>query len=137
MSSEDMSASGEHRGREYNVLIVEDEPDARDLLKTAVSGVPLPCRIAEAATSEAALQAARTVRPDLVLLDIVLPDSGTSGVLLCEQFCRDTRTKVVIVTGQAQDSIAEACLSAGAVELVSKPFSVSDLRGKIEAWLRG
>lgn len=137
MSSEDVSASNGHRGREYNVLIVEDEPDARELLKTAVNGVPLPCRIAEAATSEAALQAARTARPDLVLLDIVLPDSQTSGVLLCQHFCKDARTKVVIVTGQAQDSIIEACLSAGAVESISKPFSVNALQAKVEQWLVG
>jgi two-component system response regulator MtrA len=137
MDTEDVSVSNRHRGREYNVLIVEDETGTRELLKTAVNAVSLPCRIAEAATSEAALQAARMARPDLVLLDIVLPGSETSGVLLCQQFCKDTRTKVVVVTGQAQDSVVAACLSAGAVERVSKPFSVSDLQGKIEAWLRG
>ncbi len=124
-------------GREFNVLIVEDEVGTRELLKEAVSGASMPCRITEATTSEAALRAVRQARPDLVLLDIVLPGSQTSGVLLCQQLCKDTRTKVVIVTAQTQESIIEACMSAGATERISKPFSVADLSAKIQAWLSG
>jgi DNA-binding response OmpR family regulator len=75
--------------------------------------------------------------PDLVLLDIVLPGSEMSGVLLCQQLCRDARTKVVVVTAQTQESIVEACLSAGAIERVTKPFSVNELQTKIEGWLSG
>ena len=135
MDTEAAPTGDASEGREFNVLIVEDEARTRELLKAAVSGASMPCRITEVTTSEAALQAAGEARPDLVLLDIVLPGSQTSGVLLCQELCKDRRTKVVIVTAHTQESITQACLSAGAIEWVSKPFSVADLRDKIEAWL--
>jgi CheY-like chemotaxis protein len=70
-----------------------------------------------------------------MLLDIVLPGSATSGVLVCQRLCRDRRTKVVIVSGRAGPSVINACLYAGAIAHVAKPFSVPELRAKIERWL--
>ena len=117
------------------VLIVDDEAAMRTLLRAVVEGASVPCRIVEAADGDSAVEIARRDRPDVVLLDIVLPGSSASGVLVCQDLCKDSRTKVVIVSGQAGRSIIDACLNAGAIEHVQKPFSVSEMRARMERWL--
>jgi CheY-like chemotaxis protein len=124
-----------HKRREQNVLIVEDEAHTRRLLRTIVERLSLPCQISEAGDGDSALELARRRRPDLALLDIVLPESSTSGVMVCHELCKDARTKVVIISGQAEDSIIEACLAMGAVEYVSKPFCAEEMQANIEEWL--
>jgi CheY-like chemotaxis protein len=121
--------------RRFNVLIVDDEAATRTLLKTVVQGLSVPCQVFEAVDGEGALEIARRSRPDLVLLDIVLPGSGASGVLVCQELCKDRRTRVVIISGKAGESVINACMYAGAMEHVPKPFSVPDLRAKLEQWL--
>jgi CheY-like chemotaxis protein len=120
---------------ERSILIVDDEPTVRTLLRKIAEGLSVACRIHEAADGQSALQIARLTRLDLVLLDIVLPGSSTSGVLLCQELCKNTRTKVVIVSGNAGTSVLNTCLSMGAADCVRKPFSPEQLRGKLMAWL--
>lgn len=127
--------TGSNRQEERTVLIVDDDRATRLLLKAAVEGLSIPCRIHEAASGDEAIAAGRRSRPDLALVDIVLPGSGASGVMVCTELCRDSRTKVVIVSGQASDSIVHAALAAGAVEYIRKPFSVENLQSKLTVWL--
>jgi CheY-like chemotaxis protein len=126
---------GASTGSELSVLIVDDEATARRLLHATVKGLAVPCRIAEAADGETALALARSSRPDLVLLDIVLPGSSVSGVMVCQELCRDLETRVVVVTGRASDAITQTCMALGAVECVRKPFSVTQMRETLERWL--
>jgi two-component system response regulator EvgA len=122
--------------RARTVLIVDDHAPMRMLMRAAVDGISLPCRILEAETGDDALRIAREANPDLVLLDIELPGSSTSGVLVCSQICKELRTKVVIVSGQASRAIAQACLDAGAIAYVPKTtFSIQSLQIKLEEWL--
>ena len=134
MPEERHASAGVDRGRRKSVLIVDDQPATRALMRAAIEGVPYACQVREATDGDAALRLAHEERPDLVLLDIVLPGSSTSGVLICNQFCREG-TKVVIVSGQASRAIVQACLSSGAVDYVPKPFSVEALREKLKEWL--
>ena len=97
----------------------------------------MPCLVYEIADGDEAIQFARRNRPDLALVDIVLPGSEASGVMVCRELCRDSRTKVVVISGQASDAITQAALAAGATAYVRKPFSVDELRSKLEGWLRG
>lgn len=129
------SGAASEKTVQATVLIVEDEAATRELLKTTIKGAAVPCRVFEAITSDQALEMAKQVKPDLVLLDIVLPGSETSGVLLCQELCKDHRTKVVIVSGQGEETIIKACLSAGATDRIRKPFSVLELRLAIDGWL--
>jgi two-component system, OmpR family, alkaline phosphatase synthesis response regulator PhoP len=124
--------SREHRP---TVLIMDDEAGVRRLLRTTVDSLPFPCEVMEAADGKLALEIARRHRPTLALLDILLPGSSTSGVIVCSELCKDARTKVVIITGQKNDTITKACLSMGAVDIVTKPFSVDELRAKLTCWL--
>ena len=133
--TEETEESAESAAGVPNVLIVDDEAATRALLRATVEGLSVPCRVFEAADGEMALEIARRTRPDLVLLDIVLPGSGASGVWVCQELSKDRRTRVVIVSGRAGESVIRACLYAGAIEHVPKPFSVPELRAKLEQWL--
>jgi CheY-like chemotaxis protein len=116
---------------------VDDDEATRKLLKATVEGLSTPCLVYEIADGDEAIQFARRNRPDLALVDIVLPGSEASGVMVCRELCRDSRTKVVVISGQASDAITQAALAAGATAYVRKPFSVDELRSKLEGWLRG
>jgi len=135
MTEENVPGRERPEQAERMVLIVDDEAPARLLLRTALRGVSVPCKVVEAVSAESALEIARRTRPDLVLLDIVLPGSSVSGVLVCQELCKDSRTRVVIVSGSATNSIVQACLSMGALEQVRKPFSVEEMQQKMEEWL--
>jgi|GEM_PF-6670681 len=80
------------------VLIMDDEAAIRKLLRATVESLPFPCEVMEAPDGKTALEIARLHRPTLALLDILLPGSSTSGVIVCSELCKDARTKVVIVT---------------------------------------
>jgi CheY-like chemotaxis protein len=116
-------------------LIVDDEPSMRKLLRAILEQLGIPIRIEEAADADSAMDAVRRTRPDLVLLDIVLPDSRASGVILCRVLCQDARTQVVVVTGNASESILRTCLAMGALDCVRKPFSAEQMRSKLARWL--
>ena len=117
------------------VLIVDDEPAARTLLRTIVEQLDAPIHIEEAADGDAVMEIVRRGRPDLVLLDITLPDSRASGVILCQVLASDPRTQVVIVTGNTNESILQTCVTMGALECVRKPFNVDQMRANIARWL--
>lgn len=117
------------------VLIVDDEATTRVLMRAAVEGAGLPCQVLEASEGDAALKLVADFHPDLILLDIVLPGSASSGVLVCNHLCKDTRNRVVIVSGQANKSIVQACLNAGARDYVRKPFDVGTLQEQVRGWL--
>jgi len=122
--------------RTRTVLIVDDHAPMRMLMRAAVDGISIPCRILEAENGDDALKIAREALPHLVLLDIVLPGSSTSGVLVCSQLCKELHTSVVIVSGQASRAVAQACLDAGAIAYVPKTtFSIQSLQVKLEEWL--
>ncbi len=128
--SPSQSASG---ASPATVLIVDDEAATRALLRKTVESSG--CRALEAADGDTALQLARSSSPDLVLLDIVLPGSTTSGVLVCKELLEELRLRVVVVTGNASATITRSCLQMGAAEIVRKPFSVDALREKLPGWL--
>ena len=129
------AGSGKINEEPKRVLIVDDDEATRKLLKATVEGLVTPCLVYEVADGDEAIQFARRNRPDLALVDIVLPGSEASGVMVCRELCRDSRTKVVVVSGQASDAITQAALAAGAIAYVRKPFSVDELRTKLEGWL--
>jgi CheY-like chemotaxis protein len=115
------------------VLIVDDEAATRTLLRKTVESCG--CTVVEAADGDSALKLARTHQPALVLLDIVLPGSTTSGVLVCRELIEDLHIRVVIVSGNATSAIVRSCLSMGAVEIMRKPFPVDEIQEKLPGWL--
>ena len=133
MTASDSQSTASGGGRGSTVLIVDDEAAARTLLRKIVESCG--CTAFEAADGDTALRLARSHRPDLVLLDIVMPGSSTSGVLVCREMIEDLHLRVVIVSGKASGMISQSCLSMGAIEIVRKPFHVDEVKERVPGWL--
>jgi len=101
------------------VLVVDDEPAIRSLIRNTLERAGHT--VLEAADGPAALAAARSEVPDLVLLDVALP--GLSGLEVCRRLkaARETAgAAVLLLTGLPQ---AEACIPTGAAGCIAKPFT--------------
>jgi DNA-binding response OmpR family regulator len=116
------------------ILIADDEPNIVELVRVTLEDERI--RVVEALDGETALGLAETHRPDLVLLDVNLPDM--SGLEICAQLRRDARfapMRIVMLTAAAQDDDVARGLAAGADHYLTKPFSPVRLLGLIETLL--
>lgn len=117
------------------ILIVEDEDDLRDLLVWNLQAAGH--EVAEAATGAAGIAQARSFRPDLVLLDLMLPD--IQGTDVCRRIRTDpslASTRVVMLTARGEESDRVVGFELGADDYVVKPFSVRELVLRVGAVLR-
>ena len=114
------------------VLVIDDEPQIRRVVRNALSG--LPVRVSEAATASEGLDLAAAERPALIILDLGLPDRDGTDV------CRDLRTfsksPIIVLSARHSDREKEKLLDAGADDYVTKPFSTIELAARIRAQLR-
>ncbi len=114
------------------ILVVDDEPRiaelARDYLEHAGFGVRI------AATGEAALQAVRRDRPDLVVLDLGLP--GIDGLDVTRSIRRDSSLPVIMLTARDDELDKLLGLELGADDYLTKPFSPRELVARVRAVLR-
>ena len=118
-----------------NILVVEDEPAIRELLK--INLVDAGYEVREAADAEAANALLKEALPDLVLLDWMLP--GQSGLAFAKQLRADPRTKelpVIMVTARTDEADRVAGLEAWVDDYVTKPFSPRELKARIKSVLR-
>ena len=116
------------------ILVADDEPNIVELVRVTLEDERI--LIVEALDGETALALAETHRPDLVLLDVHLPD--VSGLEVCAQLRRDARfasMRIVMLTAAAQDDDVVRGLAAGADHYLTKPFSPVRLLGLIETLL--
>ena len=117
------------------ILVVEDEPAIRELLR--VNLVDAGYRVVEAADAEAARHALNAALPDLLLLDWMLP--GQSGLALARNLRSDARTRdlpIIMVTARSEEADKVAGLEAWVDDYVTKPFSPRELKARIKAVLR-
>ena len=110
-------------GDAATILIVEDEPPIRRLLRSILTAHEL--RALEAATGGEALSALRHHRPDLVLLDLGLPD--IDGQELIGRIREISPVPVVVLSSRGEESAKVAALDAGADDYVTKPFGADEL----------
>lgn len=119
------------------ILIVEDHRDVRQLMRlTLATG---QYRLFEAEDGETALQLARSERPAVVLLDVMLA-GAMSGLDVCRALKADAElgsTRIILLSARTQESDIEAGRRAGADDYVRKPFSPADLLSVVEAGLAG
>ncbi len=114
------------------ILIVDDQPEVRELVSVTLEIGPY--RILTAENGERALEIARAELPDLILLDIMMPD-GPDGLEVCRHLKSDPRTSgiyIVMLTAKGQESDKEAGRRAGADDYFVKPFSPLELIYKVE-----
>ena len=117
------------------ILVVEDEPAIRELLKVNLEDAGYEVR--EAEDAEAARSALNEVLPDLLLLDWMLP--GQSGLALARQLRGTTRTRdlpIIMLTARSDEADKVAGLEAWVDDYVTKPFSPRELKARIKAVLR-
>ncbi len=116
------------------ILCVDDERDVTDLVRFLLTRAG--CDVGSAASGRAALAAVHARRPDLLLLDLMLPDIDGFGV--CEILRRETETAripVVMLTAWATGDARSHGLALGALDYVTKPFSPRELVGRLPGWL--
>ncbi len=114
------------------VLIVEDEPTVRETL--AESLVEDGLRVTTAADGPQALERFRADRPDLVLLDLMLP--GMSGIEVCRIIRAESSVPILMLTARDSELDKVLGLELGADDYVTKPFSLRELQARIRALLR-
>lgn len=117
------------------ILVVEDEQPIRDLIAFGLRRAG--CDVALAEHSQAALASIGDRRPDIVLVDWMLPDM--SGLELIRVLRRDANTRdipVVMLTARGEEADKVAGLESGADDYVTKPFSARELVARIQAVLR-
>ena len=116
------------------ILLVEDEPNIVELVRMTLEDSRV--RVLAACDGAAALVQAHALHPELILLDLNLPDM--SGIEVCERLRGDARfgdTKIVMLTAAAQQTDVARGLAAGADEYLTKPFSPVRLLTIVEAML--
>jgi DNA-binding response OmpR family regulator len=114
------------------ILLVEDDARIRSALAMALEDEGYEVRGVE--TGEEGLSSFRAQRPDLVLLDVLLP--GMSGLDTCRAIRHDSDVPIVMVTARTDSHDIVAGLEAGADDYVTKPFVVKELVARMRALLR-
>ena len=109
-----------------DILVVDDEPDIRDLISGVLEDEGYSTRVA--ADSDAALAAVSERRPSLVLLDVWLRGSRLDGLeLLGELKQLDAKLPIIVISGHGNIDTAVAAISQGAVDFIEKPFEAEHL----------
>jgi len=115
------------------VLIVDDEPPIRRLLHGTLTRAGY--RVAEAANGRQALEALGEAQPDVVLLDLGLPDRD--GLELIPAIRKQSKAAILIVSARDATEQKVTALDLGAVDYVTKPFDTEELLARVRAALRG
>lgn len=115
-----------------SVLIVEDEKEIRRFLRTALEAESL--RVHEAETLQRGLLEAATRKPDLVILDLGLPDGD--GIDFIRDFRQWSQTPIVVLSARSDEQVKIDALDAGADDYLSKPFGIGELQARLRVVLR-
>lgn len=114
------------------ILVIDDEPSIVSLVKAYLK--PEGYEVFTASDGPAGLKAARAFKPDLVVLDLMLP--GMDGLELLTQLRRESNVYVILLTARTEETDKIVGLSVGADDYVTKPFSPRELVARIKAALR-
>jgi len=113
------------------ILVVDDERPIRRFLKVSLGGQHT---VFEAANGEEALQAVTMERPDLIILDLGLPDMD--GAEVTRRLREWTQIPIIVISVREREDDKIAALDAGADDYLTKPFSVDELLARIRVGLR-
>ena len=114
------------------VLVVEDEDAIRQTLRYNLTREGYA--VTEASSGTAALTAARRDHPDLILLDLMLPE--LNGLEVCRVLRQEMTTPILILTAKGSELDKVVGLQVGADDYVTKPFSLNELMARVNALLR-
>jgi len=115
-----------------HVLVIDDEPHIRRAVSDALRDVA--DQVTEAATGAEGIAAVEARLPELVLLDLGLPD--LAGIAVCKEIRRRSAVPIIVLSARHAESEKVELLEAGADDYVTKPFSVLELTARVRAQLR-
>jgi len=115
-----------------SVLLIEDEPQMRRFLRAALD--PQAWHLTEAATAREGLAQAAGRNPDLILMDLGLPDGD--GVELTRQIRGWSAVPIIVISARGRESEKVSALDAGADDYLTKPFGVEELLARMRVALR-
>ena len=114
------------------ILVVDDEPSVTDLIAYNLRKALYDVQVA--ADGRAALRLAREYQPDLILLDLMIPE--VDGLDVCRELRKSSEVPVIMITARDEELDRVLGLEIGADDYVTKPFSVRELMARIKAVLR-
>lgn len=114
------------------ILVVDDEPQIRRAVSNALR--PLSDRVLEASTGSAGIDVAAAERPDLIVLDLGLPDM--QGLEVCREIRTWSRAPIVVLSARHDEEEKVRLLSAGADDYITKPFGLREFDARIRVQLR-
>lgn len=109
------------------ILVVEDDATVRNLITTTLKSNDY--RYITASTGEAAIAAATTQQPDIVLLDLGLPD--LDGIEIIQRIRSWSGMPIIVISARSEDADKVSALDAGADDYLTKPFSVTELLARL------
>ncbi len=125
------------------ILVIDDEPQIRRVVKNGLTSAALgislegdagKVRVLEAATGREGADLAASELPDLVVLDLGLPD--LTGLAVCREIRRWSSAPILVLSARHEDTEKAALLDAGADDYMTKPFSTVELLARVRAQLR-
>ena len=119
-------------GSATRVLVVEDDEGIREMLKYNLSSAGFS--VQEASDGASGLRTARTAKPDLILLDLMLP--GMSGFDFARALRKTSRVPIIMITAKDAEVDKIVGLELGADDYITKPFSVREVLARVNAVLR-
>ena len=115
------------------ILIADDSLFMRRILKDVLSD---QYEVVEADSGAKALEQFEKEKPDLVLLDIIMPEGEEEGVMVLRSIIeKDPEAQVVMITAVGQDAIIEECMKLGAKDYIVKPFDAKVVAETVEKYL--
>jgi two-component system KDP operon response regulator KdpE len=117
---------------EATILVIDDEPLIRTVVRNALADETV--RVIEAATGREGIDRAAAERPDLIVLDLGLPD--VPGIGVCAELRRWSSAPIVVLSARHSEQEKVRLLDAGADDYVTKPFGPAELRARVRAQLR-
>lgn len=114
------------------VLVVEDEPQMRRFLRASLTSHGF--RLVEAPTGREGIALATSHNPEVILLDLGLPDGD--GIALTKELRGWSRTPIIVISARGRDTDKVEALDAGADDYLTKPFAVNELLARIRVALR-
>jgi len=130
-------------GPTLTFLVIDDEPQIRRVVRNALLAADFgtkeerdapQVRVLEACTGQEGGDIAASQLPDLIILDLGLPDQP--GLTVCREIRRWTQSPVIVLSARHEDTEKAALLDAGADDYVTKPFSTVEMLARVRAQLR-
>lgn len=118
--------------KEGHILIIDDEPQILRALKTILGANHY--RISTAISGEEGIALAVSQPPDIIILDLSLPDMD--GIQVCEQIREWSRVPIIVLSVREKEKDKVAALDAGADDYLTKPFGIEELLARIRVALR-